>query len=826
MKKNISAFCLLLCMLAGVGFSVHAQTINYTINGGNPGGPLSRITGTLTTIPSGGVINANDDIAMPWELPTSGGNTGYNFVVTGLPAGATSVQWTLRGDIATSAAGGSSAAGTSVNVVHYNRAPRVGSSTDLAQSKGRVTLSYTIANPGCPPAGFSISFDVHKQFAGTNIDGVQAGPDAIAIPAVVGPNCLLPNQQYTYSVDPIMSDNLFAQIGIDRYFWDEATLVAQGFNIDYYSTDSSSITFTTGATVPSTMSITCGLGMSNYPPLQPAVAQQAYAVKTLQAATGTPIVNLSGAATGPITAGTPFCVNTNGATATALTFTVVPQPGATYTWTFGTVGAFGTGSVNGWNTFPAQPGVPPYNTTGTSLTINNIFNQPGVVSLKVTDACGTETYYHYEIKRALLPAHANLLTIANTCLTPGTSSAVTLASSASLNTLNWTPLVNWTMTQTDIMPNGSVAPGVYTLSTGFQSCASTASYTVRVRPVSIGISPVCFARNTAANPVNAIPAAASGYTWSVSPGTAGTISGTTSTASLNTNSISPFTITSTYTVAAGCSTTTAVTAGLNPIAPVVVPPSCIGSVPGGTAALTISNYPGYGTYTLTFVSGTNIFSTSSSSGGTITGTLNGATGSGTYNVTHNSSPCGTAVSSITLSTTTPPFTVSSANLGSFVILAANPNTNNYTWYNCTNGTVIGSTTAPNASIQLNTSSPGANNNYGAQATVGGCTYRVCIPVPNWLPRLNGNSGGVSTLSPDVAAVYPNPNAGTFNIDLKSDDANASATVYDMAGKIMYRTTLNPGVNKVNDLQVATGQYMVVLQVNGKLYTKQISVSGK
>lgn len=829
MKKYISTLCLLLCVLAGTGFSIHAQTISYTINPGNTGGNLSLMTGTLTVIPSGGTIAAGDNIAMPWVLPSSSGNTGYTFTVSGLPAGATNVQWALRGDIATNASGGSTAVGTSVSVIHYNRILRL-PATDLAQSKGRVTLFYTIANPGCPPAGFSISFDVFKQFAGTNINGTTSGPAAVAIPAIVGPNCLLPNKQYTYSVDPIMSDNLFAQIGIDRYYWDAATLVALGFTIDYYSTDSSSITFTTGSTIPSTMTITCGLGWANYPPLQASVAQQAFAVKTIQAATGVPLVTLSGGASGVITAGTPFCINTNGTTTTPLTFTVTPQPGASYNWTFGTVGAFGTGASNGWNTSPAQPGAAPYFTSGNSLTIANIRNQPGVVSLKVTDACGTETYYHYEIKRALTAANASLITIANTCLTPGSSSAVTLNSTATLNTINWTPLPNWTLSQTDVMPNGSVAPGTYTLNAGFQGCASTASYTVRVRPASIGITPVCFNRLSSGNAVNATPAAVSGYTWAVSAG-AGTISGTSSTATLNTNSISPFTITATYTVASGCATTSSVTAGLNPVTPVVTLPSCISSVPGSTATLTVSSHPGYGTYTVTFLpgSGTNIISGASPSGGTITLTMNGNTGSGQYIVTHTSAPCGSAADTITLATSTPPFTVSSANLGSFVILAANPNSNNYIWYNCTSGAVIGTTTAPNASIQLNTSSPGANNNYGAQATIGGCTYRVCIPVPNWLPRLNGNNNGgikTSTLPADVATLYPNPNGGTFNIDLKTGDAQASAAIYDMSGNIVYRTTLNQGVNKVNDLRVAAGQYMVVLQVNGQLYTKQISVSGK
>src|SRR5262249_42238780 len=153
------------------------------------------------------------------------------FTVTGLPGTATSFQWSVAGDLATVGP----TTGTSVIVKHLDVMDRGLNTMDSAQSKGRVAFTYGSTIPVC--AGTTtVSFDVYKVFDGTNNSaGVTTG--MLVVPAITGPSCIQPNKQYTYSVDPIVSDNLNAQIGIDRYFWD---ITATGGTVDYYSTDTSS----------------------------------------------------------------------------------------------------------------------------------------------------------------------------------------------------------------------------------------------------------------------------------------------------------------------------------------------------------------------------------------------------------------------------------------------------------------------------------------------------------------------------------------------------------------------------------------------------------
>lgn len=827
MKKNVFSFGWLMAALLFACFTANAQ-ISYTINTGNVPNLMSNITGVLTPIPQGvfSITNGNN-IAMPWVAPGGPTNTGYTFAVnTGaLPAGATNFLWSAAGDLEVVPP----ATGSSVTIRHRNLTVR--GTPDSGQSKGRITFSY--ASPAVPCTTLvlipgNITFDVFKQFAGTNLNGTTTN---IAVPPIVGPNCILPNKQYTYSVDPVVSDNINSQIGIDRYLWDVSqALTGVGAGIDYYSTDSSSITFTTGNTVPANCTLICKLGQVNFQPLQTTATLQAVAMKSLQASAGVPVVTLSGAATGVITAGTPFCINTNGSTVTPLTFTATAQPGVTYSWIFGTVGSFGSGTINNWNTSPAQPGVAPYTLAGNTLTIANIFNQPGAVTLVVTDACGTITNYQYYINRRLTAADASLVSISSTCLTPASNATVTLSNSpanqANLNTLVWTPVSGWNLTPSGINPTGSVAPGSYSLNASFNGCATpTVPYVIRVRPAAVTISPVCFPRNTAGNAVTASPAGTS-YTWSTS---SGSISGTTQSASLTTLNVSPFTISATYTVATGCSTTGSTTAYLAPIVPTYTLPSCIGSgVPNGTTTINITNYPGWGNYTLTYVSGANVVASASSTGAVVNVILTGTAGSGVYTLRHNNASCTSAGVNITLTANAPTFTTSLlATTPTFAVIGTNINTLAYQWFNCTTNTLLGATPVGTTTWNLNVPSVGANNDFGAQATVGGCVYRVCVNVPGFAARQssgNGDNTSVNELPAYTGRIFPNPNRGEFTIELSKVKTEAHTAIYDMTGKAVYKSSLHEGINKVNNLDVPAGNYIVTLLIDGTYYTKNIVVS--
>ena len=99
-----------------------------------------------------------------------------------------------------------------------------------ARSKGRVVVSYD--NRKCEG---KIKFDVFKRYKNDKRKNL--------VPPILGPDCLLPNTTYTYSVDPIASDNPSDEIGFDRYYW--SGLPESVENI-YSAADNSTVTFTTG----------------------------------------------------------------------------------------------------------------------------------------------------------------------------------------------------------------------------------------------------------------------------------------------------------------------------------------------------------------------------------------------------------------------------------------------------------------------------------------------------------------------------------------------------------------------------------------------------
>lgn len=100
--------------------------------------------------------------------------------------------------------------------------------------KGRV--SYKYKDGTCSSVEY---FDVFKSFA---------CPQGLEI---IGPECIVATQDVVYSVDPMLTKNLGAQIGIDSYKWNVLES-NQPFvhEILYVSSDSSSITFKVGQVDP------------------------------------------------------------------------------------------------------------------------------------------------------------------------------------------------------------------------------------------------------------------------------------------------------------------------------------------------------------------------------------------------------------------------------------------------------------------------------------------------------------------------------------------------------------------------------------------------
>ena len=72
-------------------------------------------------------------------------------------------------------------------------------------------------------------------------------------------------------------------------------------------------------------------------------------------------------------------------------------------------------------------------------------------------------------------------------------------------------------------------------------------------------------------------------------------------------------------------------------------------------------------------------------------------------------------------------------------------------------------------------------------------------------------------------ISPNPNSGIFFINVESFKTTASATLYDIEGKELNSYTLQKGENKIQKEGLATGTYLVKLNVDGQSETKQLII---
>lgn len=865
-----------LCVGFSHGARVSAQTVTTST-------AVQRLVGGVLQT-SSTTVNAGDVVAFPW-LPNAStvisagvpptATMTFTVNTATLPAGASNFQWSVAGDIGFTT--GSNTTSTSVTVGTFNKSQRTTSGgsaipSDLGQSKGRLTLSYsfTPVGTGGPCTGVvssgSFRIDLLKKFSGTS---------APSIPQIVGPVCLLPNTDYTYSVDPIVTDNIIAEIGVDKYTWDVAAAIVNGGSIQYGSIDNSSITIRTGNPVPSTAQIKCYFGEVNSPPTQTTVASQAYAFKDLLTGAGTPVVTLSGSASSgalplSILPSTNFnlpssCVPTVTGGAGALIFTVTQQPGATYQWEFGTYGS----TANGWNTAVAQT-ILPFTANGITFTVANIFNQPGTVTLKVTSNCGSVTNYVYTINRKLTVASAGIITLSSNCTPQGTAVTATLLATgngaANLNNVTWssaTNPVNWGFTggagSFTLTPNISTPVGVYSLTPNFNGCAAAVPYTVNVRPSAVTLSSpttLCIPRPATNFAATFLPTGTTQYSYTLT-GTGNSVttpSGTTNIASINrTGTALAGTITATYTVAAGCITSST---AQNILTPAVVPssitlPTCIGSGATGTNALiTIGSHPGVGTYSLTFVSGTNIISSTGpftpNGSNQITVPINpAATGSGTYTMAHTVTNCSTSGASASFildnATGAPNFAAIITQGANKLLIPSEAAT--WTYYNCTSGSAlttnasnpsnpISLATNPSATWLLTVASPGATNQFGFQGTAAnGCVYRSCTLVNNYSNRPGKGQSDAEIerkllLPPHVGKIYPNPNDGNFAIEIEEADKPGHAGIIDLSGKEVAHFEVKKGKNEIVDLKLATGNYTVIIWLDGKVYANKIIVNQK
>ncbi len=721
---------------------------------------LGGVLGAGGKVTSGGVVSMPDALEVSPYTTNQGGIFTFN-----QPTGVTTASWGLKGDLSIDIIAGAisgvvgnynnatqSTTGLQAKIWSYNKSYRPNStetaSPSWARSKGKITVGWNVGT-----CGSSMTFDVYKTFDKT--------------PDIVGPTCLKPNTTYTYSVDRIVSDNTNDNIGFDSYYWSGIPNSLLTSGTFYTSADSSSITFTTGASV-TPFTLQCCFGRVNPNTADGGISTVTNAVigthttciqKSLIVAPVPPSY-VTGFAP-------PTCVAT-GTIAAPATFTIsypnviLPQ---VYTWT-----AANTGWVDGvTGSATTFTPVVNYPTSGTTtLTINTAGNNnPGELTLTITGSCDP-MIFKYQINRnitaplVIVPTGTTSTTncIAGTSsgntytLSPTTSNSIVWSiGNLTPNTLTGISLQNATSSTVTVNTTGT-ATGSFTLyaTSANATCNSTSVSTIiNVQPAApVFTAPNCVVKGTTVSSISVTPAGGAGtYSWTYPTGVTCT-NCTTSNPTFVLNS-------------AGTNVTlTATAVGVN---------SC--------------NSPPVGRMINYIAVATNF-----QAGFPDQYLVNGACG------TVNSWVVGTGPVGSQVFTT---YTVTSGNV---TITSVSGGTNN-------NLAISGSGGLPITSVCAN--------------LTGGIT--VCASAFGTFTQKQANNSINQPIKEtfDNIIITPNPSSGNFNIKISGDIENASAVLTDFSGNEIQTYSLQKGDNKIEKDTLKKGTYFVVLRVDGKQETRQIII---
>ncbi len=819
---------------------------------------LGGVYGLGGKVTDGGIVGMPD--------PTGGGT--FTFGAFGTNIIGPAVGWTIKGDLSTVNAlsipldplsyynaATQTASGVSTNIVTYNKKLRPSENVSTqspnnvaawARSKGRVTVGFTIVN-GSFSCGNTMTFEVFKIFPGS----VQLNPANILIqptnlPKIVGPDCIVAGQPVTFSVDQVASDNANDAIGFDSYYWSGLPLSGNiALNSLYYSADNSSVTFT--PTVATPLTLICCLGKLNAN-IIPSGSGPDPVLGTLYNACVSKKVGIL--PTQPNLSITGLCVDTSNS---VLNFNFIGTPiydnTLNYVW---------TNPGNLWSITPGTPGTWNFNKNGD--------NNPGILTLTITNGGCAPAIFNYNIKRSFV---APLTITGANCIVQGApASNYALSPVANLNAVTWTSspagLTLTAGTGSQINTVNIVAPttsavGRYTLTaTSLAPCESSINYTIDVQPPTplftttlttpVGTSQSCVLRTggptviyTCKPIVVASPGVAS-YLWGIPAGW-GIAAGYTNPSTTPSIGLIPggtaasvqVAVTARVTNAGVLSTcqsnTTGFNVNYNPVAPAIAAITCWNtSMPmPATKTLTITNVQNYGSYTVT--PNASLFSGASVSGGTIT--LNNPVflNTGTYSivVNHNNGTC-TPIASTTLT-----FSVTAA-ASSVAYAGATAFADNYTYslllgetfvaWQVNNATVTANgTTVGILGTQLSLAGTSAISNVSVIVSSGGCLKRIYSPTIGTrgaARQASASSGGTKDAIRGVT-IYPNPNNGNFSIKLENFTESATASLVDITGKVFGTYTLKKGDNKIENAGLASGNYFIQLTVDGKTETRKIII---
>lgn len=781
------------------------------------------VTGTGTGVSPGfgGTVGRDGIVLMPDPYPGQNGGT-FTLIV---PSPYTSGAWRLLGDLSFYGdligthdnAIQLQGSGLSANILSYNKKGRKsenedGSHYNLARSKGRVSIAYEDTASNC--GSYFLTFDVYKTYI--YIPGDTAGA---YVPPIIGPPCWLPGETYTYSVDQVASDNLMDAIGLDQYYWTVEDNDNNQITNFYTSADVSSITIIAPDTLNPPYVITACFGRGND-----------WDGNSLSPTHTTCLTKVIGGQPVMPTITYPDCLSVGD---TGFMAVVTPYE-QSYTYS--------------WATFPNTWSVsanPNGDTAVVSITSGN--QDPGSITLTVTGCSPVDTTFH--IGRSfdgLVGIYASPATACYNAQDIVTFS--TTPSSVSNNFTNWIFPAGWTVLNytnsahsiVKVQIPDTAAGGLYVIKAYACDSSYIVTDTINVRPQTptIDDGAVCidFGSTTQINySVNETGI----YQWHFPIGWMG--SSSSNIISLTPDGIHSGVVSAVAVSSSGCNSLDSVVwnVNFNPVMPVgfnTVP--CWNFGTGIPVNVTVSNAPTpfFGTYEVIDSTGTFLSATPSvNASGVISLPILASAPAGSYTlyVTHTTNDCGNS--------DTVPIVVNYEPKGNTGTPFISMDT---TWSDYGIDGYVVSNILPFVPVQwfLNGSPVSTQFTYFieqsqytlpaticAQFTVSGCTSRICIDVTQYQSLMGGGesekshktSSNAMTLS--NVEVYPNPNNGSFTVNIPAFETDAMLYIYDINGKLLNTRKLTQGSNTLKE-NLTTGTYILLFTIDGKTSGKKIQVN--
>jgi hypothetical protein len=698
--------------------------------------------------------------------------TTYTYNIYPSPAGISNLQWSTAGDIAIVG----SSTGTSVTIQSQTEAP--GGTGD---GKGRLYLSYTIDTlPSC--GSHVIYTDMYKIFDDSD--------------NIVGPLCVSTGDTVTYSINSRVSVNLSDEIGIDKYKW----IIPSSWvpNIQYYSADSSSITFIVG-TVTGSDTLIAGVGQCNF------IEDGIYA-DTLVLGKSIPPPILS----------YPSCLPESSDTAEVK-------------WTNPPAGGTFTSAV--WTSPPTWTILATSQDSITLLTDNN----PGTVSLAVLGGCQSPVNASAVINRSL---GTNSAISGSTCVVAGSQQSYTLTNLPANTYLSWSIVgTGWsfanadTTHQTVLINAGTDSATIYVAASACNSVVDSIKvYTKPANPSTLSgpTSVTECSTDSLTYTVNSV-AGAQNYEW-IFPAGWSPATATTSGTSVEVKPTPSSTTQQVEVYATGecqnSDTLSLSVAYITPTAPddINMSKECLNIGESDSIRFSINTPQAGSTYEWSVPAGWTVDSSNTDST-VIKAITTGATGSFTIGARAKDT-CGevSAYTTTNLDVTGLSFTVSSTPGRSTTYFEVDPypvtGGDYFTWYVggvlYTQGSGIdySDITVPNGSLTYPVCADVTNSSTG-------CKTRVCVSDGDDRPAIDAKTSADNT---NTLKVSPNPAHSTLNVQF--NDASAHyLRLLNSEGKVVLFKSLSGSTSTTLDVSaVPAGTYVLMAYSNSGLSNATIVIA--